>query len=52
MRTAILSAITCARQKQKRWHYSIQELMEVDSGVVFEDCEWEDVDAWTELLEV
>lgn len=38
--------------RTKRGHYSIQELMEVDSGVVFEDCEWEDVDAWTELPEV
>lgn len=38
--------------KTKRGYYSIQELMEVDSGVVFEDCEWEDVDEWAELPEV
>lgn len=38
--------------RTKRGHYSIQELMEVDTGVVFEDCEWEDVDAWAELPEV
>lgn len=38
--------------RTKRGHYSIQELMEVDSGVVFEDYEWEDVDAWAELSEV
>ena len=35
--------------RTKRGHYLIQELMEVDSGVIFEDCEWEDVDAWAEL---
>ena len=38
--------------RTKRGHYSIQELMEVDSGVVFDDYEWEDVDAWAELSEV
>lgn len=38
--------------RTKRGHYSIQELMEVDTGVVFEDYEWEDVDAWAELPEV
>ena len=35
--------------RTKRGHYLIQELMEFYSGVVFEDCEWEDVDAWAEL---
>lgn len=38
--------------RTKRGHYSIQELMETDTGVVFEDYEWEDVDAWAELPEV
>lgn len=38
--------------RTKRGYYSIQELREVDSGVVFEDYEWEDVDAWAELPEV
>lgn len=38
--------------RTKRGHYSIQELMEVDTGIVFEDSEWEDVDAWAELPEV
>lgn len=28
---------------------SIRELVEVDNGVIFEDCEWEDVDEWAEL---
>lgn len=38
--------------RTKRGHYSIQELMETDTGVIFEDCEWEDVDEWAELPEV
>lgn len=28
---------------------SVRELVEVDNGVIFEDCEWEDVDEWAEL---
>ena len=31
---------------------SVRELVEVDNGVIFDDCEWEDVDAWAELPEV
>lgn len=38
--------------RTKRGHYSIQELRELDIGVVFDDYEWEDVDAWAELTEV
>lgn len=35
--------------RTKRGHYSIQELRELDIGVVFEDYEWEEVDKWAEL---
>lgn len=38
--------------RTKRWHYSVQELREVDTGVVFEDYEWKAVDAWAKLPEV
>lgn len=31
--------------------FSVRELIEIDNGVLFEDCEWEDVDAWAELRE-
>lgn len=35
--------------RTKRGHYLIQELRELDIGVVFEDYEWEEVDKWAEL---
>lgn len=37
--------------RTKSGHYVIQELREIDNGIVFEDCEWEEIEAWAEIPE-